>query len=71
MNKQLLIQIRNEFFKEMGSSRLKRVLFCTFFIANIWCFADLLSGSLSINLWHDLICLVLGIVSERLIPWGK
>ncbi|WP_168898357.1 hypothetical protein [Bacillus sp. ISTL8] len=71
MNKKLLIHIRNEYFKELGKKRWKRALFCAFIIACIWSFADFLSGSLAPNLWHDLLCLVLGVIAERLLPWGK
>lgn len=68
---QFLKEFRNLFFKEMGKKRVYRILTCSFVIALIWCFADVVSGSFEPNLFHDFICLCLGIIAERLIPWGK
>lgn len=62
---------RNESFKELGKSRIKRITMCGFVIASIWCFADYMSGSLGLKLRDDFICLVLAILAERCIPWGK
>lgn len=64
------LTFRQKAFNELGKSRIKRIAVCTFGIAAVWCLADSLSGSLSVNLWHDLLCLGLGILTERLIPWG-
>lgn len=66
-----LKEYRNYFFSEIGKKRLLRILFCSLVIALIWCFADWISGNLKPNLWHDLICFCLGVIAERLIPWGK
>ena len=66
-----LRKLRNLVFEDMGKSRIKRIFMCAFVIASIWTFADIVRGNLSFNLWHDLICLGMGVVAERLIPWGK
>lgn len=66
-----LEEVRNLFFAEIGKKRFNRILFCGFVIAVIWCFADFRSGSLGVNPMDDFICLGLGVVAERLIPWGK
>lgn len=66
-----LRKFRNVFFKEVSKNRLLRILFCSFVIAILWCFTDWLGGIYEPKLRDDLICLVLGIISERLIPWGK
>lgn len=63
--------IRNSFFHEVGKSRIKRIIVCSFGIAMVWIMADIMSGSLSVNLWHDLLCLFLGIALEKILPWGK
>lgn len=62
---------RSQVFQEIGKKRVLRILVLSLFIALVWCFADLLSGSLTVNYWHDVICLGFGIIIERLIPWGK
>lgn len=62
---------RNQLFEMVGEKRWKRVALIALFIALVWCFADWISGSLEANYWHDLICLLLAIVIERLVPWGK
>lgn len=62
---------RKEFFKEIGKNRFMRILFCSFTIAILWSFTDWIGGIYEPKLRDDLICLVLGIISERLIPWGK
>lgn len=67
----LLKAWRNAFFEEAGKKRITRILVCSFVLALIWTFADLKSGVFSVNPLDDLICLLLGIMSERLIPWGK
>lgn len=67
----LAIELRNRFFQEVGKHRMKRILVCSFGIAMVWLLADFISGNLSVNLWHDLACLLLGIVLERILPWGK
>lgn len=64
-------EVRSLFFAGLEARRLNRILFCGFVIAVIWCFADFRSGTISINPVDDFICLVLGIIAERLIPWGK
>lgn len=63
--------VRHSFFEYLGTKRYLRILFIAWVIAAIWIFADWRSGSLTVNLWDDLICLLLAIVAERLIPWGK
>lgn len=62
---------QNEQFQEITKKRWKRIAVCTFGIAILWCSIDFLRGNLSFNLWDDLICLGLGILTERIIPWGK
>jgi hypothetical protein len=62
---------RNLFFAALGMRRFNRILACTFVIACIWCFADFRSGNLKANYIDDIICLGLGVIAERLIPWGK
>lgn len=64
------LTFRQKAFNELGKSRIKRIAVCSLAIAAVWCLADFLSGSLSVNLWHDLLCLGLGVLTERLIPWG-
>lgn len=66
-----LRHIRSEFFKEFGKKRYMRILFCSFTIAILWSFTDWLGGIYEPKLRDDAICLLLGIISERLIPWGK
>lgn len=67
-----LIEFRNEFFKEMGKSRIKRILIIAFAIAVIWCGVDFfVHDSITMNLWHDLAVLVMAAIVERIIPWGK
>lgn len=63
--------VRNQLFEMAGKKRWKRVALIALFIALVWCFADWISGNLKPNLWHDLICLVMAVIIERLIPWGK
>lgn len=65
------IELRNRFFQEVGKHRIKRILVCSFAIAMVWLLADYVSGNLGVNLWHDIACLLLGIVLERILPWGK
>lgn len=68
----LIINGRNEFFQMVGKSRIKRILFLAFFIAIIWMGVDyFVYDNLAMNLKHDIIVLVFGIIAERLIPWGK
>ena len=63
--------LRMLFYREVGKTRLGRIAMCTFIIGLIWIMADTISGSLSVNPYHDILCLGMGIVAERLIPWGK
>lgn len=63
--------IRNLFFQEVGSRRVYRILFCALVIALIWTFADWRSGNYNPMLLDDAICLVLGVIAERLLSWGK
>ena len=62
---------RNLFFAALGMRRLNRILSCIFIISLVWCFADLRTGNLKANLIDDIICIAMGIIAERLIPWGK
>ena len=62
---------RNLFFAALGMRRFNRILFCGFVIALVWCFADFRSGNLKVNFIDDIICLGMGIIAERMIPWGK
>lgn len=67
-----LIIFRNEFFKSLGEKRFKRILVVTFFIALVWSGVDyFVYDNLTFNIKHDIICLLLGTLGERLIPWGK
>lgn len=66
-----LIEARNQFFEHFGQQRWTRIVVCVFVIASIWNISDLLSGKFTFNFSHEIIALVLGIVAERLIPWGK
>lgn len=67
-----LIRLRNEFFEMAGKSRFKRIAIISLFIALIWIGVDyFVYDNLTMNLKHDLIVLMLGIVVERLLPWGK
>lgn len=70
-NKDGLRLIRNSFFEMVGEKRWQRVALIALFIALVWCFADWISGNLKPNLWHDFICLVMALIIERLLPWGK
>lgn len=63
--------LRSEFFNRISKNRIHRILVCTLVIGSVWMMADAISGSVSVNLWHDALCLALGIFAERLIPWGK
>lgn len=63
--------MREGIFEALGDKRWKRIVVIALFIALIWCFADWISGSLKPNLWHDIICLLLAVCIERLLPWGK
>lgn len=70
----LLNKLRYErtlFFTVLGMRRCYRIMFCSFIIALVWCFADFRSGNLEANYINDIICLGMGILVERLIPWGK
>lgn len=62
---------RNLFFAALSMRRFNRILFCGFVIALVWCFADFRSGNLKANYIDDIICFGMGIIAERLIPWGK
>lgn len=62
---------RNLFFAALGMRRLNRILFCSFIFSAVWCLADFRSGNLKANLIDDIICIAMGIIAERLIPWGK
>lgn len=62
---------RTLFFEVLGEKRSARIALCTLVIMLIWVLADVLSGNYKINYWHDVICLILGITAERVIPWGK
>lgn len=62
---------RNSFFEYFSEKRYRRILMISLFIAIIWIFADWKSGSLTVNYWDDLLCLLFGIIVERMIPWGK
>lgn len=62
---------RNLFFAVIGTKRFNRILFCGFIIACVWCFADFRSGNLQANYVDDIICFGMGVIAERLIPWGK
>lgn len=63
--------LRMLFYREAGSTRLGRIAMCTFVIGLVWIIADAISGSLSANPYHNALCLMMGVVAERLLPWGK
>ena len=62
---------RDLFFLEVGKNRGTRILLCSFIIANVWIIADIMSGNVDNDLIDNLICLGLGVVAERIVPWGK
>ena len=64
-------EFRDLFFIELGKTRFRRVITCIFLIGLVWNFADALNGSFSFNPLHDIICLILGVVVEFILPWGK
>lgn len=66
-----LIELRNQFFMNMGKYRITRILTYSFVIAMIWSFADIISGSYEAYFVHDLMCLGFGVIAERITPWGK
>lgn len=63
--------LRNTFFNELSKRRLSRIVMCLWVIGLVWIFADIQSGNFNNSFKDNLICLVLGIIAERLIPWGK
>lgn len=62
---------RDMFFSELGKSRVSRILVVTFMVCIIWIIADLVSNNLGFNIMHDIGALIIGIVIELIIPWGK
>jgi hypothetical protein len=67
-----VIEVRNELFRKIGKKRWKRILIVSLFISLVWCGVDyFVYNNLSVNYKHDIICLFLGVVGERIIPWGK
>lgn len=66
-------EFRNTVFEDLSEKRYKRILACIFFIAIIWIMADVISGSFEFRIvvWHDILCILLGITMEYIIPWGK
>ena len=66
-----LRELRNQLLSILGKYRITRIITCSFVIAMIWCFADVISGSYDPNPMHDLICIGLGVLSERFLIWGK
>ncbi|PLS19027.1 hypothetical protein CVD28_01080 [Bacillus sp. M6-12] len=68
----LLQSVRNEFFKQTGKTRFKRTIVIAFFLASYWCGIDyFVHHELTMNLWHDISVVVLAIIVERCLPWGK
>jgi hypothetical protein len=66
------IQVRNEMFNKIGEKRWKRILIVSLFIGLVWCAVDYFAyNNLTVNYKHDIICLLLGVLGERIIPWGK
>jgi hypothetical protein len=69
---QFATEMRNEIFKTLGEKRWKRILIVSFFIGLVWCAVDyFVYNNLTVNYKHDIICLLLGGLGERIIPWGK
>lgn len=67
-----LAEVRNEFFEKTGQSRFKRIIVIAFFIAMIWCGVDFfVHDKLTFNLWHDLSVVIIAILLELCLPWGK
>ncbi|WPQ60035.1 hypothetical protein [Paenibacillus polymyxa] len=68
----LLKNVRNQFFETAGKSRLKRILVIVFFLGAYWCGIDLfVHEGLTANLWHDFTVIILAVLVERCLPWGK
>lgn len=59
------------FFKEFEKKKVHRVLMITFFISIIWIISDLFNGNLSFKISDSLITLLLAVIVEHIIPWGK
>lgn len=57
--------------EELAKSRIHRILLCSLAIGLAWVTVDYFTGNLEVNLVHDAICLGLGIVAERIVPWKR
>lgn len=66
-----LRRFRKVFFKTFGEERRSRVLVIYIFISDIWLLADLVSGSYNYNLLRELSFLLMAVIVERLLIWGK
>lgn len=66
--------LRREFFDLYGKYPIVRIFICMLFVSIIWYFVEWFNGIEDYNqmtLLKVVVCLVLAIVIEQLIPWGK
>lgn len=63
--------VRDSFFNYVEEKRIRRIILISWFIEIIWIFADWKSGNFTVNYWDDVICLIFGVIVERILPWGK
>lgn len=66
-----LREARDLLFLHAGVYRETRILVITTAIAFLWIFVDVVTDNYKINYWHDVCCIVLAVLIERLLPWGK
>lgn len=64
-------EVRDTIFLHAGVYRETRILVITIAIASLWIFIDVVTDNYKINYWHDVCCIVLAVLIERLLPWGK
>lgn len=65
-------EFSNLLFATIQKSRIHRILLIALFLALYWCAIDyFVHDNLTVNLWHDVVVLVLAIGVEWFLPWGK
>lgn len=57
--------------QNLSKARWKRVILLSGAVAVPWTAFDFFTDNITFNIWHDLTCLVIGIVLERILPWDK
>lgn len=62
---------RDTFFEQAGKHRIMRILLCAGAIGLVWMGVDIVNDTVHFNYWHDIGCLVAGVLVERILPWGK